>query len=171
MMTKTELQKMKVAGLKAICKANGIPHYNGKNCFKKDELVDAILGAENKEAEDSDKSATDKGKNDNHDDVEVAGTKEKGATSIEVDMEQKMPYIEAATVGMIIAFRLPNGKVKSAKIIKKSTPNRKFMVETDYGAQYVIEYNDVVWVRTGHRWPRGVYKLLKGLVDDGAKES
>ena len=44
------------------------------------------------------------------------------------------------------------------------------MLETDYGAQYITPYEDIIWVRTGKRWPRGVYKLLKGLVDvDEAK--
>lgn len=169
-MKREELQKMKVAELKAICKENGIPHYNGKNCFKKDELVEAILGAE-KNVESNKKSATDKGKTDDRDNVEATGKSEKEVASVGVDMEQKMPYIEAAKVDTLVAFRLPNGKVKSAKIIKKSTAGRKFMVETDYGAQYVIKYEDVVWVRSGKRWPRGVYKLLKGLVEDGAAES
>lgn len=171
MMKKEELQAMKVSELAAICKANNIPHYHGKNRFKKDELVEAILGA--RVAEDSkvenDKSAKDEVKTDNHD-VEAEDKVEKESANVDVDMEQKMPYIEGAVVGTIVAFRLPNGKVKSAKIIKKSTKRRQFMLETDYGAQYITPYEDIIWVRTGKRWPRGVYKLLKGLVDvDEAK--
>lgn len=171
MMKKEELQAMKVSELAAICKANNIPHYHGKNRFKKDELVEAILGA--RVVEDSkvenDKSAKDEVKTDNHD-VEAEDKVEKESASADVDMEQKMPYIEGAVVGTIVAFRLPNGKVKSAKIIKKSTKRRQFMLETDYGAQYITPYEDIIWVRTGKRWPRGVYKLLKGLVDvDEAK--
>ena len=171
MMKKEELQAMKVSELAAICKANNIPHYHGKNRFAKDELVEAILGA--RVAEDSkvenDKSAKDEVKTDNHD-VEAEDKVEKESANVDVDMEQKMPYIEGAVVGTIVAFRLPNGKVKSAKIIKKSTKRRQFMLETDYGAQYITPYEDIIWVRTGKRWPRGVYKLLKGLVDvDEAK--
>ena len=171
MMKKEELQAMKVSELAAICKANNIPHYHGKNRFKKDELVEAILGAG--VAEDSkvenDKSAKDEVKTDNHD-VEAEDKVEKESANVDVNMEQKMPYIEGAVVGTIVAFRLPNGKVKSAKIIKKSTKRRQFMLETDYGAQYITPYEDIIWVRTGKRWPRGVYKLLKGLVDvDEAK--
>lgn len=166
MMKKEELQAMKVSELAVICKANNIPHYHGKNRFKKDELVEAILGAE--VAEDSkvenNKSAKDEVKTDNHD-VEAEDKVEKESANVDVDMEQKMPYIEGAVVGTIVAFRLPNGKVKSAKIIKKSTKRRQFMLETDYGAQYITPYEDIIWVRTGKRWPRGVYKLLKGLVD------
>lgn len=171
MMKKEELQAMKVSELAAICKANNIPHYHGKNRFKKDELVEAILGAGVAEGGkvENDKSAKDEVKIDNYD-VEAEDKVEKKSANVDVDMEQKMPYIEGAVVGTIVAFRLPNGKVKSAKIIKKSTKRRQFMLETDYGAQYITPYEDIIWVRTGKRWPRGVYKLLKGLVDvDEAK--
>ena len=171
MMKKEELQAMKVSELAAICKANNIPHYHGKNRFTKDGLVEAILGARVAEGSkvENDKSAKDEVKTDNHD-VEAEDKVEKESANVDVDMEQKMPYIEGAVVGTVVAFRLPNGKVKSAKIIKKSTKRRQFMLETDYGAQYITPYEDIIWVRTGKRWPRGVYKLLKGLVDvDEAK--
>lgn len=172
MMKKEELQAMKVSELAAICKANNIPHYHGKNRFKKDELVEAILGAgvvESGEKAKGSESAKDEVKIDNHG-AEAEVKAEKESASVDVDMEQKMPYIEGAAVGTIVAFRLPNGKVKSAKIIKKSTKRRQFMLETDYGAQYITSYENVIWVRTGKRWPRGVYRLLKGLVDaDEAK--
>lgn len=161
----SDLMVMKVTELKQICKEGGIKHYNGKNCFKKIELVEAILRAEGK-VEDDIESAKDETKNDDHDAEAVSNKKHTAAI---IDMEQKMPYIEQAAIGTIIAFRLPNGKVKSAKIIKRSTKNRRFMVETEYNAQYVVEYDNVVWVRTGDRWPRGVYKLLKGLVGDEAE--
>lgn len=162
MVSKSDLMAMKVAELKQMCKEGGIRHYKGKNCFTKVELVEAILRAEEK-VEDDIQSATDENKTDDQN-VEAVSNKKHTATVI--DMEQKLPYIEQAAIGTIIAFRLPNGKVKSAKIIKKSTKNRRFMVETEYNAQYVVDYDNVVWVRTGNRWPRGVYKLLKGLVGD-----
>lgn len=162
---KNDLVAMKVAELKQVCKEGGIRHYKGKNCFTKVELVEAILRAE-ENVEDNTQSATDEIKNDNHD-TEAVSKKEQ--TAIVVDMEQKMPYIEQATIGTIVAFRLANGKVKSAMIIKKSTKNCCFMVETEYKAQYVVDYENVIWVRTGDRWPRGVYRLLKGLVGDEEK--
>lgn len=147
-MKREELEKMKVAELKAVCKDRSIKCYNGKNLMKKDELIDVILQAE--------------------DEPEEAFTEEPAVVETEegkevvIDMVKKMPFIENAAIGTIVAFRLPNGKVKSAKIIKRSTPNRKLMVETSYGVQYVIKYDDVVWVRAGDRWPSGVYRLLKG---------
>ena len=66
------------------------------------------------------------------------------------------------SVGTLVAFKT-NGKVKSAKIIKKSTKNELALVETKVGKQYRINYDDIVWVKTGKRWPRGVYNLLKGI--------
>ena len=76
--------------------------------------------------------------------------------------ERRMPYVENAPIDTIVAFKLPTGKVKSAKIINKSTKNRKLKVETAYGAQFIIPYDSVIWVKTGTRWPKGVYNLLKG---------
>lgn len=78
-----------------------------------------------------------------------------------------MSYVETAPVGSIVAFRDKNGKVKSAKIINRSTPKRLLMLETVYRREYIVSYDDIIWVKTNERWPRGVYKLLKG--EDGAE--
>jgi hypothetical protein len=43
------------------------------------------------------------------------------------------------------------------------------MVETSYGATHVIPFEDVLWVRTGARWPRGVYNMLKGIGEENEK--
>lgn len=83
---------------------------------------------------------------------------------------EKLSYIESAKIGTLVAFKLSSGKVKSAKITNRSSKNRKLKLETEYGAIYIIPYEDIVWVRTGPRWPSGVYKLLKGLEKDGSEE-
>ena len=143
----------------------------------KEQLIDAILRAETAEVgnETNNVSAKDECKIDNHNQcVEVGcqyGKVENGPANIEVNMEAKEPYIEQAPVGTLVAFKLSNGKVKSAKITNKSSKNRKLKLETEYGAVYIVSYDDVIWVRTGLRWPSGVYKLLKGLGEkDGNKE-
>ena len=160
---KTELSQMTCNDLRGLAKILDI---SKRWSMMKAELVEAILRAE-ENVEDNKQSATDETKNDNHDAEAVSNKKHTAAI---IDMEQKMPYIEQAAIGTIIAFRLPNGKVKSAKIIKRSTKNRRFMVETEYNAQYVVESDNVVWVRTGDRWPKGVYRLLKGLDDKDGKQ-
>lgn len=151
----------------------------GRWDMTKPQLIDAILGANSAKTsehenmvEEIPQSAKDEDKVDNQkcDNVEVENKVENESTGVKVNMEQKMSYIENIDIGTIIAFRLSNGKVKSAKVTRKSTKNRKLKLETDYGAEYIISFEDVVWVRTGKRWPRGVYKLLKGQVDANGKE-
>lgn len=145
----------------------------------KDQLIDAIdsiLRAEvvenTKVVENANEfeSAKDECKIDNHNDVEVEDKVEKKSANVNIDMARKMSYIENVEIGTLVAFRLSNGKVKSAKVIRKSTKNRKLKLETSYGAEYIVSYDDIIWVRTGKRWPRGVYNLLKGLVDENGKE-
>lgn len=177
-----ELRAMKSRELMRFATKLGI---KGSWDMKKSEVIEAILRAESAKCSECECSGNDgctcgastepgsakaNVEVDDHTDgnVEVAGKEENGAAN--VDMSQKMPYIERADVGTVVAFRLAGGKVKSAKIIKKSTKSRRFMLETSYGAQYITSYDDIVWVRTGKRWPRGVYRLLKGMVDDAADQ-
>lgn len=72
-------------------------------------------------------------------------------------------YIDEAEVGMLVAFRTDKGKVKSAKIIRKSSSEHKLLLETKYGAQFIVDYQDVIWVNTTGRWPRWVFNLMKGI--------
>lgn len=71
-------------------------------------------------------------------------------------------YVEDAEVGMLVAFRTERQRVKSAKIVRKSTAERKLLLETRYGARFVVDYSDVIWVNTTGRWPRWVFELMKG---------
>lgn len=166
-MSKENLQNKTCKELRELAKDMNI---SGRWGMTKEQLIDAILGAEVVQTTDKPESAKDERKVDNHGVAEVEDKVEKESASVEVDMKQKMPYIENIEIGTLVAFRLSNGKVKSAKVTRKSTKNRKLKLETDYGAEYIVSYDDIVWVRTGKRWPRGVYKLLKGLVDENGKE-
>lgn len=147
--------------------------------MNKEQLIDAILRANsvkvdngNDAVEEIPQSAKDECKVDNHEceNVEVEDKVENESANVKINMEQKMTYIENIDIGTIVAFRLSNGKVKSAKVTRKSTKNRKLKLETDYGAEYIVSYEDVIWVRTGKRWPKGVYQLLKGQVNANGKE-
>ena len=166
-MSKENLQNKTCKELRELAKGMNI---SGRWDMTKEQLIDAILGAEVVKTTNESESAKDECKIDNHDIVEVEDKDEKKSTNVGVDMKQKMPYIENIEIGTLVAFRLSSGKVKSAKVTRKSTKNRKLKLETDYGAEYIVSYDDIVWVRTGKRWPRGVYKLLKGLVDENGKE-
>lgn len=72
-------------------------------------------------------------------------------------------YIDEAEVGMLVAFRTDKGKVKSAKITRKSSNEHKLLLETKYGAQFIVDYQDIIWVNTTGRWPRWVFNLMKGI--------
>ena len=169
-MSKEILQCKTCKELRELAKEMSI---SGRWEMTKSQLIDAILGAEVVKNTNETKSAKDENKVDNQvNNVEVENKVEKESANIEINMKQKMPYIENIEIGTLVAFRLSNGKVKSAKVIRKSTKNRKLKLETDYGAEYIVSFEDIIWVRTGKRWPRGVYRLLKGLVDkdDKAKQ-
>lgn len=80
-------------------------------------------------------------------------------------------YIDSAQVGSIVAFRQSSFSVKSAKIVKKSTRDRKFLVRTKYGSEFFIDFDDVVWVKTANWWPKWVFNLLKGIEESDEAET
>lgn len=137
-------------------KAKGL-NISGRWDMTKLQLIEAITRAESKNAEESE-SATDETVIDNVN-VEVE-TNPKNSANI---AEQKQKYLDNIQIGTLIAFRVSDTKAKSAKVIRKSTKLRKLQVETSYGAVHTISFQDVLWVRTGKRWPRGVYNMLKGI--------
>lgn len=170
-MSKEELQVLGVKELRAKAKELNIP---GRWEMTKKELVEAIFESVNAQSSNETLSAKDEVKieadQNTNADAEADNKGEKKAANVKIDMEQKMRYIENAEIGALVAFRLSSGKVKSAKIINRSSKKRKLKLETEYGAVYVVSYDDVIWVRTGARWPRGVYELLKGTVKNSGKE-
>lgn len=128
-----------VEELRKICKENGISIYKNGKRINKAEMIDKLLDVIEKENNDMDM-------------VEEVEEERKN---------KKRKYIEKATIGTIVAFKLDNGKVISAAIAKKSTKGRKFMVETKYGVEHKISFDDVLWVKTNKRWPKGIYQLFK----------
>lgn len=161
-MTQKELKSRKAKDLMKYATSLGV---KGAWKMHKAEVIEAILRAES--SDQKIESATDEEKIDN-DKSEVSESKVEKTSEVAYDAEHKMKaYTETATIGMLVAFKLPDGKVKSAKIVKKSTKNRKFMVETEYNQQYLVSFEDILWVRTGSRWPKGIYRLLKGQVENG----
>lgn len=150
-----ELGNMLVVDLRNMASTYGIKNVKK---YKKQELVDMIceiIDGQKPTAVDEEVTVVVE-----EDDNNIEAVTEE--LSEEEIAERRMPYVENAPIDTIVAFKLPTGKVKSAKIINKSTKNRKLKVETAYGAQFVIPYDSVIWVKTGTRWPKGVYNLLKG---------
>ena len=161
-MSREQLMKVSCNELRERAKALGI---SGRWKMTKEQLIDVILRADSR-AEDATKddqgeSGVDIDKIENNNRDETDDLIGKGLSDDE-RAARRMPYIEDANVGKIVAFRLPDGRTKSAKVILKSTKNRKFKLETKYGAEFIVSYDDIVWVRYGKRWPRYIYSLLKG---------
>ena len=156
-MSSETLQSKNCKELREIAKGLKI---QGRWDMTKEELITNIMAASGNGKSDvdeiNDQSAIDECKSDDQ---------------VHINMEQKMRYIENVELGTIVAFRLANGRVKSAKVVKKSTKSRKLKLETNYNAEYIVSYDDIIWVRTGKRWPKGVYELLKGKVDNGKEKS
>ena len=155
-----ELSNMLVVDLRNMASTYGIKNVKK---YKKQELVDMIceiIYGQVPTVVDEEAEATVAVEETEEDDNNIEVVTEE--LSEEEIAERRMPYVENAPIDTIVAFKLPTGKVKSAKIINKSTKNRKLKVETAYGAQFVIPYDSVIWVKTGTRWPKGVYNLLKG---------
>lgn len=70
-------------------------------------------------------------------------------------------------MGTLVAFRSATGKVKSAKVINRSTKVKRFMVETRYGKQIKVRFQDVLWMRQMEgRWPNSILALLKGKIPE-----
>lgn len=142
--TREDLELMKARDIMKYGTALGV---KGMWDMKKADAINAVLSAQEMQEKDdgNDCNAEDASE------VEVPARK------------KKADYVDAVEVGMLIAFKVSETKAISAKVKKRSTQNRKLLVETQYGVEYKISFDDVIWVKTGKRWPRGVYSLLKGV--------
>lgn len=172
-----ELQEMKKSEVQEIAKGLGIPRFTTTKARTKEELISDILAKQNNGEEVEKDEEPIESTVENHDKTdkevqqstkeskivsEVKKLKEKKILSDEERAAKKQKYIDDAQVGTLVAFKTDTGKVRSAMIKKRSTSKRKFLVETQYGQQFKISFDDVLWVRTNKRWPKPVYLLLKG---------
>lgn len=151
MYNKEQLMEMKVDELRKVASSIGIK--NAKR-YKKADLVDMVISTQNPPETVAEEVKEEK--------EEVAGTS--GDADNDGIDSNKLRYINEAPIGTLVAFKLPNGQTKSAKIINRSTGRKKLKLETVYGKQFVVSYSDIVWVKSTNKWPRGVYNQLKGIV-------
>ena len=164
MMQREKLQEMKVEELRTICKENGISCYENGKRMNKTALIERLMGTgSNGKNDKKDTKSNNKEAEQVEQSVDTAEVSAEELEAIEAKRkEMKMKYIVNAEIGQIVAFRIPEtGKVISAMITKKSTKKQKFAVETQYGVEHIVLWEDVIWVRTGKRWPRGIYQLFK----------
>lgn len=189
MFTQAELLMKKKLEVMSIAKELNIPRYKGKTEKTKDELIESILEVQNGKDTQEAASVSDEKTEQVEQSVETKIEKKQSNVIAEVQKlkekkpelteeqkaEKKLSYIDGAKIGTLVAFKTDNGKVKSAMIVKRSTKNRKFKLETKYGASFIVPFDDILWVKTSKRWPKGVYQLLKGIdesevTEDGREE-
>ncbi len=82
---------------------------------------------------------------------------------VALNKDEKKKYVENAKIGTIIAFKVNDTKVISGKI--EEITKTGFVVKTKNGVRFMVRKKNVIWVKTGQRWPKGVYLALKGVVD------
>lgn len=91
-------------------------------------------------------------------------------------VKTKKDYVDDVKIGQIVAFKIiipvglngPEEKALSGMIkeIRKNT----FIIETKNGTIFNVKKDDVIWVKTGKRFPKGVYLALKGKADINGKK-
>lgn len=79
------------------------------------------------------------------------------------ECKPKLDYINTAVPGSIVAFNdCKSNRMRSAKVVETDPVNKTMKLETEYGMIFNVRYEDITWVRTTNRWPRGIYNALKG---------
>lgn len=166
LVTRENLNEMNVENLRKYASSVGVKKIRS---FKKAELIEEILRVQHEvETHEVEVFGTDeeiaalKTECEKESDLDTIDEFEETEDANDNEVEQAnkhLEYIENAEVGTIVAFRVGD-KVKSAKIINRSSARRKLKLETAYGRIYVVDYDDIIWVKTSSRWPRGVYELF-----------
>ena len=95
----------------------------------------------------------------------IAEVEDKKELSKELPEEEtlkrpKSDYVDNARVGIIIAFKVNEQRMLSGMI--REIHSHEFIVETKNGVRFNVKFKNVAWVKTGDRWPKGVYLALKG---------
>lgn len=73
---------------------------------------------------------------------------------------KKSDYINRIEVGSMIAFAISQTKALSGMVIE--CQSGKYVVETKNGNKFNIRRSKILWVKTGERWPKGIFDMLKG---------
>ena len=80
----------------------------------------------------------------------------KGGTYM--DEKNREFFLNSLTIGNIVDFR-EEDKMYIGKIVK--IDGEELTIQTKNGSVYYIFKSDVVWVKNGTFWPKGIYNALK----------
>lgn len=157
-MTRNELENMTKENVAKVAKDLSVKRYKGKSMLSKKELIDGICKAmeSNDDVADAKKA------------ISEAGEQEK---KVEIDRDTKDERIISAPLGTLIAFYEPEtNKLNTAKLTNRNKVKRLIKCETQYGKEFLVPFENIRWVKTGSRWPKGIYNELKGKKADAGKE-
>ncbi|MCX7924118.1 MAG: Rho termination factor N-terminal domain-containing protein [Clostridia bacterium] len=167
MYSREALGQMKVKELLPIAKELNVV---GRHDMRREQLIDAIVGNQ-AETSTSVVKSTRQHTNDIEQDLAHGKKSEWENANVQeacnvVDVPKpKERYLDNAKPGTIIAFKVGDSKVFSGMI--KEIISNGFTVETRNGVKFTVRRSKVLWVKTGDRWPRGIYQALKGEVPVG----
>ena len=91
--------------------------------------------------------------------------------------EEKRCYIQDAPIGTLIAFKIKdsdgNDKYLAGELTNRSSKRSVIKVKDEDQQEHIIQYEDVVWVKTNRIWPKRIYQLLypNGGINDGRKSN
>ena len=70
-------------------------------------------------------------------------------------------YLEGIKPGTLVAFSRgkENKFVISGKYVMTNDKG-KIVVETKLGTQFILNPEEIIWVKTGKRWPKWVYQMF-----------
>lgn len=80
-------------------------------------------------------------------------------------------YVKNLKSGDLIAFQFynPFGKkiIRSAKVVDAYPGEIGLTVQDKIGNEYFVYKSNVLWVKTGKRWPKYIYSMFKGEAING----
>ncbi len=99
-------------------------------------------------------------------DAIVESEKALDETATNTASKSRDDYIKNLKPGDIVAFQFydPFGKkiVRSAKVVDAYPGKEGVTVQDKIGNEYFVYKSNILWVKTGKRWPKFVYLMFKG---------
>ena len=86
--------------------------------------------------------------------------------------KSKEDYAKTVEPGVIIAFEHIDEQGEKITISGKILARREdgFEVQTIRGTKLNVLFDNVLWYKTGRRWPKYIFNLLQGKDNDGERK-
>lgn len=151
-----QLKEKKVKDLREIAKELDI---TGRHDMNKGALILAIL--EKRQLKEEIQVSVDYGEGESVTHTEIVEVK-----PVLNGIEIKEKKINEAEQGTLVAYRDVFGNVKSAAIESRNKKKKMLKLKTKYGMEFIVKYEDVVWVKDRAFWPKKVYMAFKKLTEE-----